>query len=95
VLIIVIFSGFAVFTRHNAIWTTLPDSWGLSVAPWVTIGAILLLGVFWLARNNWSFHVPLLRLVDITNGAAPPLGPEKEKSTFEKVLYWILDTLRL
>jgi len=93
-LTVVIFSGYGVFTRHNAVWTTLSDDWGISIAPWATIGVFCLLLFGWLARKQWSFHIPPIQTLDITSGTAAVVAPDqKKRGEFVKAILWILNKL--
>jgi amino acid permease len=99
ILTVVIFYGYLVFTRNNAIWSYYSDSWGYTVAPWVMIGSICLLVFAWIARNFvmervWTWSIPRLQKVDLYNGVAPMLGPDvAPKSKLMRGLLWVLNTI--
>lgn len=89
-----VFSGYAVFTRHNAIWAKLNTDWGYSVGPWVTMGLFCLILLVLLSRNGWSFHIPPIHGVDIHNGVAVRVSDDlRERNVFQKKLLSILDKL--
>lgn len=68
-LTLVIFIGYGVFTRHQAIWSTLPDDWGISIGPWVTLAAFAIILLGWLVKHKWSFEQKSLQFVDLDEGA--------------------------
>jgi hypothetical protein len=45
VLTLVIFQGYAVFTRHNSLWSEIDEDWGFKVTTWATTGTLILLFV--------------------------------------------------
>ena len=46
-LTLVIFWGFAAFTRNNAVWSIVNNDWGFEVVPWVMTGVVLALFLGW------------------------------------------------
>lgn len=92
--IVVIFSGYTVFTRHNAIWAKLNDDWGFSIGPWATLGVFCLAFLALLAQQGWSLQIPPLLKVDLHDGMAVLVADEKKQNGwFEKMVRWILDKL--
>ena len=55
---IVIFQGFDVFTRHNAIWEFLSLSWGYTIAPWIIIATLFVLFAGWLTVLVYRYTRP-------------------------------------
>lgn len=98
-LMIVIFQGFEVFSRHNAIWAELSTSWGFTMAPWLAIGVLCFMVFAWIARGyytdrQWTWGTPRLGKVDLYNGVAPMVQPdEKSKNKFLRALLWVLNTI--
>ena len=76
VLTTVILSGYHAFSRNNAYWGKIIDSWGFTIGPWIALFGITCLVAAWLAKDNykqdgWSWGVPGLRTIDLYNGVAP------------------------
>lgn len=98
ILIIVVFQGYEVFTRHDIFWGTVADSWGYTVAPWLALFAIAMLVLAWLLKENhkqteWNWGVPGLRRVNF-NGVAPLVEEdEKEANVFKRTRKWALNAI--
>jgi hypothetical protein len=96
---VVIFQGFEVFSRHNAIWAYLSSSWGFSMAPYLAIGVLCLMAFAWIAKQyftdkTWTWGTSRLRRVDLYNGVAPMIKPdEKPKNKFVRALLWVLNII--
>jgi amino acid permease len=97
-LIIVVFQGYEVFSRHNPFWHRVADSWGYTVAPWLALFGIAMLVFVWLFKENykqaeWNWGVPRLRLVNF-NGVAPLVDKdESEYSVFKRTRTWVLNNI--
>ena len=98
-IILVIFQGYEVFSRHNDIWAHLAASWGFTIAPWIAIAVVCLLVFAWLvkgykANKQLSFEVPRAGRADLHNGVAPlvMLDPE-DKKRWKRVLFRILNAI--
>ena len=66
------------FTRDDPNWSD--AAWGVTVVPWVMIGALslLTLGSYVygrLTKGHWDWGVQSLRKVDVLTGIAPHLAP--------------------
>lgn len=88
-LIIVVFSGYKVFTRGNEIWSADGADWGYSVGPCMCIALFVLLFYFWkgvtVFRFNevWSWWVQLpplaaISLVEHTTELPPEPAPARD-----------------
>ena len=71
------------FTRHDSTWDTLSLSWGYSLAPWVTIGFLVLLFVAWLCygywvNKRWSLNIEDLDQVNIGDGIADEVAKDED-----------------
>ena len=86
------------FSRHNRFWSTVADSWGFTVAPWVALFGIVMLVLVWLVKENygqekWNWGVPGLRKVNF-NGVAPLVEEdERETNVFKRTWKWVLNTI--
>lgn len=90
--LLVIFSGYAVFTRNNAIWSRINNDWGYSIGPWATLAAFCIILFILFARGGWSFGVPSLLNVDVHDGVSKVVADDvRQRSKFEKRLIWLLD----
>ena len=98
ILIIVVFQGYEVFSRHDPFWGTVADSWGYTIAPWLALLAIAMLVLAWLWKENykqagWNWGVPGLRRVNF-NGVAPLVEEdEKDSNVFKRRWIWALNTI--
>jgi hypothetical protein len=96
---IVIFQGFEVFSRHNAIWAQVSTSWGFSMAPYLAIGVLCLMAFAWITKRyftdgKWTLGTSRLGKVDLYNGVAPMIKPdEKPKNNFVRALLWVLNII--
>ena len=96
-LTLVVFQGYAVFTRHNPVWSFVAEDWGFGVAPWVMIGVVLVLYIGWQIhdyrqRGEMSLLTPLMR-VDLLNGIAPVEDEDKPTDWFKRSCLWILNKI--
>lgn len=100
VLILVLFSGYEVFSRNNAIWNEVADSWGFTLGPWIAIFGVLFLVGVWLVKENyrrtdsWSWGVKSLGRMDLHNGIAPLIEEDyEERSKYAIVGMKVLDAI--
>jgi len=99
ILILVLFQGFEVFSRHNEIWAHLASSWGFTIAPWIAIAGVFVLVFAWIAKRyktskQWSFEVPRAGRVDLHNGVAPLVKQDPEdENRWKRALFRILNAL--
>ena len=71
-LIAVLFSGYLVFARRNAIWDSLPDDWGVYLVPWMTLVAYVLVFIILLKKNAWKLDFVDPEKANISDGACMP-----------------------
>ena len=92
-LTLVIFQGFAVFTRNNRVWSIVSSDWGFEVVPWIMIGGILALFLGCLLHdylNGRSSKLISLRELDLSTASAPMQTDDELPKNW---LEWIVDKI--
>ena len=98
-LMIVILSGYEVFTRHNPLWFLVTSSWGYYLSSWVELGVLVVMFVGWLVYGRkvfgkWSLRIPNLERANVIADIAIPLDPkETPKGWHRKLVSWILNNI--
>lgn len=90
---VVVFQGFQVFWRGDAVWNWTDSYWGYTVCPWIALALILVVVFAYLihdyfTRENrrWNWLIPNLMRIDLHNGVAPITKDELKPNYINTVL---------
>jgi hypothetical protein len=69
----VVFQGFQVFSRGNAVWVWTSSSWGYNISPWIALLLIIILILgfqYYSTRKIWEWDFPNWNVIDLYTGTA-------------------------